>query len=1141
MKDFVHLHLHTEYSLLDGAINLDKLIPRVKELDMKSLAITDHGNLFGVIDFYEKCIKAGIKPIIGEEFYIVNSLDAEKNGKQEGYNHLLILAENEIGYKNLMKLSSLAYTRGYKFRPRIDKAILKTHFKGLIGLSACRKGEVQYKILESGYEDALNSAKELQSIFGKDNFYLELMRIGMSDDERIIENQLKISKELLIPCVATNDVHYLMKEDNEMHDVLLCLQTGSSLNDEKRLRFSSKEFYLKSKEEMFKLFEDIPEALENTKIIADRCNIVINVDEKNFKMPKVQIPEKYRDESAYLEDVIKEGMQKHFGDNPSKEIVDRIEFELSVVKKMNYAGYFIIIYNLVQTALNNNIPVGPGRGSAPGSLILYLLGVTKINPLEYGLFFERFLNPDRISMPDVDIDISNKDRDRLIKLLIDQYGNENVAQIAAFNNLKSRQVFTDVARVFSLPAVDVKAITKKLPATESLSDGKQMISNWNELTMNNPVYEKVLNIAMSLEQNKRHVSKHAAGIVITPGPLTDYVPVWKSNEADNTVITQFEKNCIEKIGLVKIDVLGLTTLSAIAEAVELIKEKGFDIDIDKLPLDDKETYKLLQNAQTAGVFQLESSGMRDLLRRYKPDQFKDIINIIAFYRPGPMGAEQKESIIKRRHKIEETTFIHPKLESILKDTYGHIIYQEQVMQIANAIGGFKVSEADTLRKAMSKKQESIMDKYQPKFIEGAIKEGMKKEEAYELYDRIAQFAGYGFNKSHATAYALLSYYTAYLKTHYPLEFMSSIINAYIGNIKDIVLFIEEAKSMGIPILPPDVNKSDFKVKVEGDSLRLGMGVIKNVGEIAVREIINNRKQVPFLNIYDFLLHNISGAVNKKCVESLIKAGAFDSLGTPRDVLFENLESLTQTAQSNSKAIENGVMNLFGENDEAEWKNLLVSTKVWDKETLLNNEREVLEFYLSGHPLEKEKELYKSIMTLSLEQIFELQGDTPVTVAGIITDVSKKKAKSGRMYATFKLFTLEGDIEVMIFNQTFEEHIKILEADNMVVVYGKISKSDKDTVNKIFADKIIMMHEIKDSIEGIEIAIQADEINPDNIAMLVNLVDIHNGTNNLYFKIMRDDNTIRIKSKKYRIPANNEMFRRIEEIFGQDNAKYTFRR
>ena len=1143
MKDFVHLHLHTEYSLLDGAINLDKLIPRANELDMKALSITDHGNLFGVIDFYDKCVTAGIKPIIGEEFYIVNSLDNDKNGSHEGYNHLVILAENDLGYRNLMKLSSLAYTKGYKFRPRIDKEILREHSKGLIGLSACRKGEVQYKILESGYEDALAAALNLQEIFGKNNFYLEFMRIGMKDDKRIIENQLKISKTLSIPVVATNDVHYLMKEDSEMHDVLLCLQTGATLNEDKRLRFSSKEFYLKSKEEMINLFEDIPEAIENTKIIADRCNLVINTKEKDFKMPKVAIPEKYRDEFAYLEEVVKEGIEKHFGENPPKEVLERVEFELSVVNKMNYAGYFIIIYNLVQTANANNIPMGPGRGSAPGSLILYLLGVTKINPLEYGLFFERFLNPDRISMPDVDIDISNKDRDRLLRLLIEQYGNENVAQIAAFNNLKSRQVFTDVARVYSLPTSDVKIITKKLPPTESLAEGRQMITNWNELTMNNPVYEKVLNIAMSLEKNKRHISKHAAGIVITPGPLTDYVPVWKSNEEDNTVITQFEKNCIEKIGLVKIDVLGLTTLSAIAEAEELIKEKGEKIDIDNLPLDDKETYNLLQNAQTAGVFQLESSGMKDLLRRYKPNQFKDIINIIAFYRPGPMGADQKESIIRRRHNLEETKYIHQKLEPILKDTYGHMIFQEQVMQIANIIGGFKVSEADTLRKAMSKKQEKIMDMYQPKFIEGAIREGMKKEEAYDLYDRIAQFAGYGFNKSHATAYALLSYYTAYLKTHYPLEFMSSIINAYIGNIKDIVIFIEEAKSMGIPILPPDINKSEFKVKVEGDSLRLGMGVIKNVGESAVKEIINNRKHLTFKNIYDFLIHNLSGTVNKKCIESLIKAGAFDSLGTQRDILFENLESLMQSAQLNNKEFQNGVMNLFGdsENSETEWINLLVSTKTWDKETLLNNERDVLEFYLSGHPLEKEKELYSSIMTMSLEQIFDLSVDTPVTVAGIITDVSKRKAKSGRMYCTFKLFTFEGDIEVMVFNKIYEENLKLLEPDNMVVVYGKISKSEKDTMNKIFADKIMLINQVKDSIEGIEISVQVDELSSDSIAMLENLLENQNGTNSLYFRVVREENSIRIKSNKYYIPANNEMFRHLQDIFGQENIKYTFRR
>uniref|UniRef100_A0A7C3N972 DNA polymerase III subunit alpha n=1 Tax=candidate division WOR-3 bacterium TaxID=2052148 RepID=A0A7C3N972_UNCW3 len=1148
MKDFVHLHLHTEYSLLDGAINLDKLIKRAIELDYKSLSITDHGNLFGIIEFYDKCVKNGIKPIIGQEFYIVKDIEKEKNeslNDEDKTFHLLILAENDAGYKNLIKLSSEAYLKGFRYKPRIDYKILKKHSKGLIGLSACRKGEVQNYILENKFDESLKAAERYIEFFGKENFFLELMRVGMAEDQMIIEKQLKIAEKLGIGYVATNDVHYLNKEDFEIHDVLLCLQTGAVLSDEKRLRFSSKEFYLKSKEEMNLLFKDIPEALENSVKIADRCNLSIDTTGKNFKMPKISIPPEFENEKIYLEFLVNQGLEKKFKGKPPKEVIDRVKFEMDVIGRMNYSGYFIIIYNLVKKARENNISVGPGRGSAAGSLVLYLLDVTKVNPLDYNLYFERFLNPDRVSMPDVDIDISDRDRDRLLNLLIEEYGSENVAQIAAFNNLKSRQVFTDVARVFGLPPSEVKNITKKLPADMSLEEGKKEITNWKELTGGKEEYEKVLNLAIGLEKNKRHVSKHAAGIVITPGPVTDFVPVWKQSSDDNGVVTQFEKNCIEKIGLVKIDVLGLTTLSVIEFTLDLLKEKNINLDLYSLPLDDKKTYELLQSGKTVGVFQLESSGMRDLLKRYKPTEFNDIINIIAFYRPGPLGPEQKESIIKRKNGKEEIRYKHPKLEPILKETFGHPLFQEQVMQMANMLGGFTFAEADTLRKAMGKKDPTIMDRYMQKFVDGAMKEGLSEELSYEIFDIMAKFAGYGFNKSHATVYGLLSYFTGYLKAHYPSEYMCSVINAYISDIKDIVKYITEVKDMGIPILPPDVNSSDFYVKVENDSLRLGMGVIKNVGENAVKEIVNARKDGKFKDFMDFLLRVNTTTVNQKAIESLIKAGAFDSLKIGRDILFENLSQLLNIAQNKKKDEESGMMNLFasstGSNFDDDWKTKLVDQKRWDKEKTLMYEREILGFYLSGHPVEKEREIYRSIVTASNEEIKEMPNDNYVTIMGIVTDFSKKKSKAGSYYGNFKIFTLEGYIDCMVFSNKLDEYSKILIDDQLVVVDGRISKSDKDIEVKVVVDKVYTLNQIKEMIDGVEISIPAESYKNGEFDQLENVLNNFKGDKNLYFRVYDGEQNLRIRSKKYKIKPSTQLFSKIGDIFDIENVKYIFRR
>ncbi|MFO8062432.1 MAG: DNA polymerase III subunit alpha [bacterium] len=1140
MTDFTHLHVHTEYSMLDGANNVGNLIKRAADLNMSSLAITDHGNLHGIIHFYEKALKNGIKPIIGEEFYLSpHPLDSTNEMKRKAKNyHLVLLAKNEKGLGNLYKLSSLGFTRGFRYRPRIDKGMLRKHSDGLVCLSACRGGEIQSNILNNDIDGAMRSAREYCEIFSKERFFLELMRIGLADDNRIIEGQMEIARELGIDVVATNDVHYLTKKDSLAHEILLCIQTGRTINDEDRFRFQTNEFYLKTPEEMSELFSDIPEALSNTMKVADMCNVKIDVSGKNFKMPRVELKEGFDNEDDYLEYLAGKGLEEKFPGEITPEVKKRYEYELSVIEKMNYAGYFIIIYNLIEMAKENNITIGPGRGSAAGSLILYLLGITKVNPLEYGLFFERFLNPERISMPDVDIDISDLDRDKLLNILTEKYHRENVALIATFGTLKSRQVFTDVARAFEVPPAEVKRITKRMPANAGLGDVYDESADFRKLVENDPNFKKIYDISLVLENNVRHVSKHAAGIVITPGPMTDYAPVF-SSPGEQTNITQFEKDTLEKIGLVKMDLLGLRTLSVIDNTLDMLAGRDVEIDIDNLPKDDSDTFDTIRKGATAGVFQLESAGMRSFLRRYGPEDFNDIIKIISFYRPGPM--QEMGKIINRKNGKEKVTYDHPLAEDILSETYGLMIYQEQVMSIANKIAGFSFAKADILRKAMSKKKRDLMNQYEKEFVEGAQAKGIDKRIALNIFEKIAKFAEYGFNKSHGTAYAFLSYQTAYLKTHYPLEFMASTINSYIGVIKKVVKYIEETKAMDIPILQPDINKSGFKVSVEGNGLRLGLGIIKNVGQSAVENIMKNRKDEPYKNFYDFLTRVDTKTVNKKAVESLIKAGAFDSLGKDRHLLLDNFPEILNRADKKKEKIEAGMLSLFGEESDGDWESMITVDKKWNKEKLLNFEFEVLEFFISGHPLEKYRGLYNSIVTHSLDDFNELDSDENVTMIGILNNISKKKARSGKYYSLFRLFTLEGYVACAIFNDTHEKYSPYLVKDSSVVVFGKTKRDDENTLPRIFVDKIIPLEEVRKYIDGVKLSITLDEMDEKMINDLRTFASSNMGNNHLIVQIKsKQDNTIRIKSKSLQIAVNSHNFSKLENIVGEGNVHYLFK-
>ncbi|HPL82659.1 MAG TPA: DNA polymerase III subunit alpha, partial [Candidatus Omnitrophota bacterium] len=839
-SEFIHLHLHTQFSLLDGACKIPELLALAKQYNMDSLAITDHGNMFGAVDFYQEAQKAGIKPIIGCEFYIApgSRQDKTSSSMENASYHLILLSRDEEGYRNLMKLVSLAYLEGFYYRPRIDKDALAEYSKGLIGLSACLKGEIPVMLKQKRFNDALKTADTYLNILGKNNFYLELQENSIPEQKIVNEGLIKISKEINIPLVATNDVHYLTRDKASAHEALLCIQTQTTLDDPNRMRFQADEFYFKSPKEMQSLFKDLPEAINNTVEIASRCNL--ELDFKEIHLPKYEPPVGETKEE-FLEKLCKEGLKKRF-DKITPEITERLSHELKIIEKMGFVSYFLIVWDFIHYAKSQGIPVGPGRGSAAGSLVSYLLGITDLDPLKYGLLFERFLNPERMGLPDIDIDFCYERRQEVISYVTQKYGQENVAQIITFGTMQARAVLRDVGRVMGISYADVDRIAKMIPAELDMSLKKALESEpeLNNLYRNDPQIHKLITTALSLEGLNRHASVHAAGVVIADKPLSNYSPLFKTS--DDQITTGFSMGILEKIGLLKVDFLGLRTLTVIDQALKIIKKtKGIDIDIVKLPLDDPKTYKLLTSAQTMGIFQIESSGMRDLLKKLEPEKFEDIIALLALYRPGPIGSGMLDDFIKRKHNLIPIKYEHPKLESILKETYGIMVYQEQIMQAASILAGFSLAQADILRKAMGKKIPEVMEKQRSNFIHGCVKNSIKESTAAKIFDLIEYFSGYGFNKSHSTAYALISYRTAYLKANYPVEFMTALLTSERDNTDKIVEYVNEAQRMGLVVLPPDINESEglFKVRDE-KTIRFGLLAVKNVGHGAVDSIVESR-------------------------------------------------------------------------------------------------------------------------------------------------------------------------------------------------------------------------------------------------------------------------------------------------------------
>ena len=894
-SDFVHLHLHTQFSLLDGACRIPELLALANQFKMPSLAITDHGNMFGAIDFYIEARKAGIKPIIGCEAYIAPGSRLEKSsaGIEDAAYHIILLAKDETGYGNLMKLVSIGYLEGFYYRPRIDKEALEQYSKGLIGLSACLKGEIPSLLRQRRFNDALKCADTYLQIFGKDNFFLEVQGNSLPEQAIVNVDLIKLSKELNIPLIATNDVHYLTKERAASHEALLCIQTQTTLDDPNRMRFGTDEFYFTSPQEMKKLFKELPQAISNTIAVSERCNLELDFNKPH--LPKYEPPVgKTKDE--YLRELCEEGLIKRYGKS-SSEISLRLEHELKIIKDMGFISYFLIVWDFIHYAKKEGIPVGPGRGSAAGSLVSYLLGITDLDPLKYGLLFERFLNPERMGLPDIDIDFCYERRQEVIDYVTNKYGQENVAQIITFGTMQARAVVRDVGRVMGLPYADVDRIAKLIPAEPDMTLKKALDSETELMNLykNDSRISKLINTALVLEGLNRHASVHAAGVVIADKPLDNYSPLFKTG--DDQVTTGYSMGVLEKIGLLKVDFLGLRTLTVIDETLKLVKKtQGKEINIETLPLDDSKTYKLLASAQTSGVFQIESSGMRDLLKKMEPSRFEDIIALLALYRPGPIGSGMLDDYIRRKHKIIPIKYEHPKLEPILKETYGIMVYQEQIMQIASSLAGFSLAQADLLRKAMGKKIPEVMEKQRINFILGCVKNGIKELLANKIFDLMEYFSGYGFNKSHSTAYALISYRTAYLKANYPVEFMTALLTSERSNTDKIVEYVSEAERMGLQVRPPDINDSEplFKA-VDAKTIRFGLLAIKNVGGGAAESIIKARESSKFVSLEDLCSRIDLRLANKKVLESLIKCGAFDYFNTTRAQMFASLEFILESA------------------------------------------------------------------------------------------------------------------------------------------------------------------------------------------------------------------------------------------------------
>ncbi|WP_457678305.1 DNA polymerase III subunit alpha [Thermovibrio sp.] len=1143
--DFVHLHLHSQYSILDGAIKVKDLVKKAKEFGMPAVAITDHGNMFASYELYKACKEEGVKPIIGQEFYIAKGSRRDKKkgeGGEKGSYHLILLAKDDTGLKNLMKLSTIGFTEGFYYKPRIDKEVLEKHSEGLIALSACIQGEVPLLYLQGKEEEAVEAAKWYKELFGED-FYLELQYHGIPEQKRANEFLIELSKKLGIELVATNDAHYLNKEDWEAHDVLLCLQTGKKLSDEKRMRFPSKEFYFKDAKEMFKVFKEVPQAIFNTLKIAEKISPTLKTFEnKEYLLPKYQVPEGY-DYYTYLKELAEKGLERRFKEQgitdreTQKKYYERLYHELKIIDNMGFPGYFLIVWDFINWAKRNGIPVGPGRGSAAGSLVAYAIGITDIDPLKFNLLFERFLNPERVTMPDIDVDICQEGRDKVIEYVRKKYGEDKVCQIITFGTMKTKMVIRDVGRVLGLPVKEVDKIAKLVPNdAKSVEDAVERAPEIKEMAEKDPTINRLITIAKRLQGLARQTGVHAAGVVIAPETLTNYIPLAKSKDGDIT--TQYDMGQVEALGLLKMDFLGLKTLTIIDRTVKLIKERhGVEIVPTKLPLDDEKTFKLLQEGNTIGVFQLESRGMRNLMKRLKPSVFEDIIALVALYRPGPLNSGMAESYIRRKHGQEEVDYIFPELEPVLKETYGLFIYQEQIMQIANILAGYSLGEADLLRRAMGKKKKEIMEEQRGTFISRAVERGYPKEKIEKLFDDIAKFAEYGFNKSHSAAYAFLAYVTAYLKAHYPKELYATILSIDYDKPDEIVKFIKDCKENGIEVLPPDINKSDALFKIEGKSIRFGLAGIKGVGEKAAAHIVEVRKKGgEFKDIYDFCQRVDLKQVNRKVIEALIKAGAFDSTGFPRSVNIEVLDKAMAVAQSIQKSKSKGLMSLFGDDEEVIDKEF-PDIPEWPENLKLEYERQAIGFYLSGHPLLEYKDFIEFGFNSSSEKE-EWKDGQEVILAGALTEVKVKRTQRGELWATVELSDLDGTVSVLVFPKLYKEKMELLTEGNVVVIRGSV-REEEESKSVIAKEINYLKNALSDKVSNIVIRIKGEEITEKFLKRLRKFIEENSSSDGKEVIVEAElpDCFVKLQiNPDYRLPFDREVLSKLQNLIPKERIR-----
>jgi len=1048
---FVHLHCHTDYSLLDGACEIGQLMDLVAEQKMPSVAMTDHGNLFGAVEFYNKAKEKGIHPVIGCEVYVAQQGHSVKNDANR-YNHLVLLCENQEGYRNLIQLVSTGYLDGFYYKPRIDKDLLSRHSKGLIAMSACLRGDINETLLADRYEEAKKLAYEYTDLFGAKNFFLEIQNHGLEPDARVLPLINRLAADTGIPLVATNDSHYLRKEDARAHEILLCIQTGKTMSDPNRMRFEHPVFYLKSREEMMALFGEVEEALDRTWEIAQRCQVKLEKVAEPF--PKFPIPEGHSTDS-FFEYVARQGFEKRrarlealAGHGQLKhdlaEYAERLDREIKMIQQMKFSGYFLIVWDFIRFAKQRGIPVGPGRGSATGSLVAYAMEITDIDPLEYGLIFERFLNPERISMPDIDIDFCTRGRGEVIQYVTEKYGREQVAQIITFGTMGARAAIKDVGRVLDMGFADVEKITKLIPTQPlniKIKDARKMEPQIDEIASKDPRFKEVLDVAQRLEGMARNASVHAAGVVISPAPLRELVPLYKTNKEE--IVTEYDMVGLEKLDLLKMDFLGLTTLTIIEDALKLIqKHQGIELRVEDIPLDDALTYKeVFSKALTSGIFQFESPGMRDILRRYQPDRLDDLIALNALYRPGPM--DMIDDFIERKHGRMEVTYDFPELKPILEESFGVIVYQEQVMQISNRLAGYSLGEADLLRRAMGKKKVEEMAKQRERFISGAKAKGHNSQKKVErIFDQMAKFAGYGFNKSHSAAYSYLAYITAYLKTHYPLEFMSALLTSETGNTDKVVKYINECREIGIKVLPPDVNLSGFTFTPvnEAKGIRFGLGAIKNVGQAAVESIETARAEGgKFGSIYDFCERVDLGAVNRRMIESFIKGSAMDSLNGTRAQLMAALDNAMESGARAWRDRASGQSGLFADmmQNTSPEEHPLPKVPDWSSTEKLSGEKAMLGFYITGHPLDQYIDKVKELATHTTANLEGLAKSTEVALCGILTGITNKRNKEGKLWAALRIEDLEGSLEAMVFSTQFERLQSALQEDQAVLVRGLV--------------------------------------------------------------------------------------------------------